>query len=82
MTILRRFLLLLLPGLLCAGFVRSASTDDAQYVFRSIDSSRGLSNNSVNAILQDRFGFMFRRKRKASAASHTGATGTHWSTMP
>ena len=59
MTILRRFLLLLLPGLLCAGFVRSASTDDAQYVFRSIDSSRGLSNNSVNAILQDRFGFMW-----------------------
>ena len=31
----------------------------SQYAFRSIDSSRGLSNNSVNAILQDRLGFIW-----------------------
>ena len=36
-----------------------AISSGAQYAFRSIDSGKGLSNNSVNAILQDRFGFMW-----------------------
>lgn len=49
----------LLTLVLCTLLRAGAATCDAQYAFRSIDSSKGLSNNSVNAILQDRFGFMW-----------------------
>ena len=36
-----------------------AELSERQYTFRSLDNSKGLSNNSVNAILQDRLGFMW-----------------------
>lgn len=40
-------------------FHSSASLNERQYAFRSLDISNGLSNNTVNAILQDKQGFMW-----------------------
>lgn len=44
---------------LSATFRVFADLNERQYAFRSLDINNGLSNNTVNAILQDRQGFMW-----------------------
>ncbi len=43
----------------CLFRLSAADTNGQQYAFRSLDNTKGLSNNSVNAILQDKEGFMW-----------------------
>lgn len=47
--------LLLLLGALCAGPLRA----EGNYYFKTLNVQSGLSQNTVNAILQDRQGYMW-----------------------
>lgn len=55
---IRPHFLLLIAFSFCA-FHSLANLNERQYAFRSLDINNGLSQNSVNAILQDRQGFMW-----------------------
>lgn len=50
--------IILLLGLLSAAYAAVAGPQSGNYYFRTLDSNSGLSNNSVNAIIQDRRGMM------------------------